>query len=131
MFQQFNEKRQELQTYIILQTEDKKREVFWIDDNKNIVRKEFSELFYKGSNPACQTPDQVKFRILSNDKASSTIDINGDCIPDLVLESVESDTQTKYLEFYLATSTGYCLLSINSLSSEYLMATFADIGRIT
>lgn len=129
MFQQFNEKRQELQTYVILQTEQYKREVFWVGDSKNIERKDFTELFYKGSNSACQNADLVKVNLLSNTRASSTVDINGDCIPDFVLESEDSSNQKKVLEFYLATTTGFCLVSVQTLDADYMMATFADIGK--
>jgi hypothetical protein len=129
MFQQFNEKRQELETFIILQTEADKREVFWIGDSKNIERKDFTEIMVQSTNGACQSSDLVKLNTLSNTRASSTVDINGDCVPDLVLESEDpSNPDKKILEFYYATTTGFCLISVRSLDGDYLMATFADIG---
>lgn len=129
MFQQFNEKRQELETFIILQTQADKREVFWIGDSKNVERKDFNEILVQSTNGACGNSDSVKFNTLSNTKASSTVDINGDCVPDLVLESDDpSITNKKTLEFYYATTTGFCLVSVKYLDDDYLMATFADIG---
>ena len=66
-------------------------------------------------------------KILSNDKGSSVIDFNGDCKPDLVLETVGGTTN--YLEFYITTDTGFCLIEQKSVPGDTLMASFGDISR--
>lgn len=131
MFQQFNDARQELQTFIILQTERDKRVVFYINpDNKNVENKSFTEFMYKGSQSACQNSDQTRMKYLNNLKASSTIDINGDCIPDLILETLDAGSNDKpYLEIYLSTPNGFCLVALQALDDDYLMASFADFSK--
>ena len=130
MFQQFNEDKNELQTFILMQTEKDKRLVYYIDSNGNLQNKNFNDMLYKGSSTACQNSDQIKLKYLSNTKASSTIDINGDCIPDLILESVDFSNNKNNLEIYLSTSSGYCLVSLQALDDDYLMASFADLSKL-
>ena len=133
MFQEFNDQRQELQSFLILQTERDKRTVFFLNpENKNVESKSFNDLMYKGSQPACQNSEQIRMKYLNNAKASSTIDINGDCIPDLILETLDAGTNDKpNLEIYLATPNGFCLVAIQALDDDYLMASFADFSSGT
>lgn len=130
MFQKFNEDKNELQTFILMQTEKDKRLVYFLDSNGNMQSQNFNDMFYKGSSTSCQNSDQIKLKYLSNTKASSTIDINGDCIPDLILESVDFSNNKNILEIYLSTSSGYCLVSLQALDDEYLMASFADLSKL-
>lgn len=130
MFQQFNEDKNELQTFILMQVEKDKRLVYFLDSNGNLQSKNFVDMMYTGSSTACQNADQIKLKYLSNTKASSTIDINGDCIPDLILETVDFSNNKNILEIYLATTQGYCLVSLQALDDDYLMASFADLSNL-
>lgn len=131
MFQRFNEDTQSLQTFLLVQAEKDKRLVYSISSAGNLENKEFSSYMYKGSDPKCNPLDQTNTQILSNTKGSSAIDINGDCVPDLVLETVDTSSGNKhYLEFYIATKDGYCLVDNRNIKDDLLMASFTDIGRV-
>lgn len=130
MFQQFNDARQELQSYILLQTEAEKRMVYFMNSAGNVESKDFNDMLYKGSLNACQTSAQIKMKYLNNAKASSTVDVNGDCIPDLILESNDAGSSDKpNLEIYFSTSSGFCLVAVQALEDDFLMASFGDFSR--
>ena len=130
MFQKFDDDKQALKTYLLMQTDVKNRMVYSVASNGNIEKSSFNDMLYKGSSTACQNYAQVELKYLSKSKASSTIDINGDCIPDLVLESTDSSNSKSVLEIYLSTPTGFCLVDIRTLEDDFLMASFADISSI-
>lgn len=131
MFQRFNDNvdKQELQTFILLQADKDTRKVYYYNDAKNIESKSFTDFMYKGSSSMCQDSDQIKMKTLSNTKASSTVDINGDCMPDLILETIDESNSKAILEFYYATKDGLCLVAVQALNDDYLMASFADFSN--
>lgn len=117
----------------MIQVEAKKRRVYSINASGNLESFDFSGLGHTGGDPKCQAFSQVDTQTLSDQKASSSIDINGDCIPDFILESVQTDSTTgkatHWLEFYSATSTGYCLIQNVQINDNFLMASFADLSN--
>lgn len=130
MFQKFNEDTQSLQSFLLIQSEKDKREVYFINKDGDLTHKNFNEYMYKGSNPKCMNSVQVNTQVMSNVKGSSAVDINNDCIPDLVLETVDTSASDNknYLEFYLATNEGYCLVDNRNIKDDYLMASFSDLS---
>jgi hypothetical protein len=131
MFQRFNDDTQSLQNYLLVQDTNSKRMVYFMGSDQNLQSKDFSDYMIKSSNPKCMSLDQTNTQVLSNTKGSSTIDINGDCSPDLVLETVDTSSGNKnYLEFYISTTAGYCLVDNRYIKDDYLMASFSDLGRL-
>ena len=127
MFQKFNSQRQLLQGYLLVQASEKQRLVFTMSDKGTLDSQDFSNFMQSGTDSRCQNLTSTDDKILSNDKGSSVIDFNGDCKPDLVLETVGGTTS--YLEFYITTDTGFCLIEQKSIPGDTLMASFGDISR--
>lgn len=129
VFQQFNEDNDSLRTYFLLQGQDENnpRQVFYFDSGSNSFKGASFNNFMADTklSTACMSLDQVKFHQISQKKASSFVDLNSDCRPDLVLESTEGNTS--YLEFYLSSDNGFCLVSIQPLTADYHMASFFDV----
>lgn len=99
-----------------------------MNDKGSLESKDFSTFMYIGTDSRCQILAGTDDKILSNDKGSSVIDFNGDCKPDLVLETVSGTTS--YIEFYISTETGFCLVDQKSIEADTLMASFSDVSRI-
>lgn len=130
MFQRFNEGTQSLQNFLLIQDSKDNRKVYFMNSDQSIQNKDFSDYMFKGSNPKCNSLSQTSTQILSNTKGSTTIDINGDCVPDLVLETIDTSAGNKhYLEFYISTQDGYCLIDNRNIKDDYLMASFSDLGN--
>jgi hypothetical protein len=130
MLQRFNDDTQSLQTYLLVQDSKNNRKMYYVEKDGEIKSKDFGDFMYKGSNPKCMSLSQTSTQEFSNTKGSSSIDINGDCIPDLILETVDTSSGNKhYLEFYIATNEGYCLVDNRNIKDDYLMASFSDIGK--
>lgn len=129
VFQMFNDARQALQSYLVVQTANDKRSVYYMSEHGSLESRDFDSFMVKSGNPRCLGQDQVSAQMMSDTKASSFIDVNGDCIPDLVIESVDRFNGRSYLEFYLHTDQGFCLVSNQALRKEYLMASFADLNN--
>lgn len=127
MFQMFNSNNQMLQTYFLMQMSPGNRYVYSLQASK-FVSVDFKTLLVNQGNskPPCQDYATVNSYTMSNTKASSFVDLNGDCMPDMVIESVSSGKN--YLEFYIYTQNGFCHLDKVMVTSS-LMATFADVSK--
>lgn len=129
IFQKFNTNRQALQTFLMVQATDSMRVVYTVSDSGNLDSVDFSTMVRKGGSGKCNDYSQTSTFILSDDKGSSTLDINGDCQPDLVLESTDRTTNNRYMEFYMHTADGFCLVETKKIGADYLMASFADLSK--
>lgn len=127
VFQQFNEQKNSLRTYFILQqSADVRNYYFYNPVSSSYESSIFSTMVVDRSfNAGCNSYDQIKGKLLSTARASSFVDLNNDCRPDLVLESDENGKQ--YLEFYLSTDSGFCLVSIQPLNGAFHMASIFDV----
>jgi hypothetical protein len=110
--------------------------VYWMEDNSSIKNRDFGDFVADSRLPganACQDYSQVSpEKILHPDKASSFLDINGDCAPDFVLQTVNKiPTNKDYLEIYLYMTAikKFCLVAIEPVSNTYAMASFADLSN--
>lgn len=127
VFQQFNEQTNNLRTYFILQqTADVRTYYFYNPSTSSYSSELFSTMVVDRTfNTGCNSFDQIKGKLLSTSRASSFVDLNNDCRPDLVLESDENGKQ--YLEFYLSTDSGFCLVAIQPLNGNFHMASVFDV----
>lgn len=135
-FQMFNNAKSMVRTHLLINSKSGTRKVFWMDDGAIINSRDFSDYVADSKLPGasnCQEYSQVSNeKILHPDKASSFLDINGDCAPDLVLQTINKNpTEKDYLEIYLylTKQQKFCLISIESVNNTYAMATFADLSR--
>lgn len=130
MFQMFNSQKENLQTYLLINTESNKRTVYWIGENNQLLSRDFSEFVVSSGDSACNSYSDVNNKVINPNKASSFVDINSDCIPDLILETVQTSDQTNFLEFYLfrPSSQKFCLVSVEAIPQNYLMASFGDLS---
>jgi hypothetical protein len=127
IFQQFNDENNNLRTYVLLQVSQGTRTVYYYNVGTSAwVGAGFNTFVAdpKVGN-GCNEYSQVSTHMISNMKASSFVDLNSDCRPDLVLESNDGDKP--YLEFYLASDNGFCLVSIQPLNADFHMASFFDV----
>jgi hypothetical protein len=134
-FQTFNNAKSFIRTHLLINTKSGTRMVYWMEDSSTIKSKDFSTFVADDQMPGasrCQNYSQVGTeKILHPDKASSFLDINGDCAPDFVLQSMsKTSNQKDYLEIYLYMTEikKFCLVAIESVNSTYSMATFADLS---
>lgn len=130
LFQKFDKEIQMLQTYMLVQVSATERKVYFLPKGgKELKEKPFSDFVTESGN--CQSLDQIPTNTISESKASSSVDINGDCIPDLIIESEEISGKTKksFLEIFLATPQGFCFIKLTTLGEDYLMSSFADLNN--
>jgi hypothetical protein len=137
VFQTFNEDKSMIRTHLLVNTKSGSRKVFWMEDSSTIKNREFADFVADSKLPgaaACQDYSQVSNeKILHPDKASSFLDINGDCAPDFVLQTInKTPTDKDYLEIYLYMTSikKFCLVAIEPVNNTYAMASFADLSRL-
>jgi hypothetical protein len=127
IFQQFSDENNNLRTYVLLQVNQGTRTVYYYNLGTTAwVAAGFNTFVADPKvGTGCNDYAQVSTHMISNKKASSFVDLNSDCRPDLVLESNDGDKP--YLEFYLASDNGFCLVSIQPLNADFHMASFFDV----
>lgn len=132
----FNDAKSMVRTYLLISAKSGTRMVFWMEEGSTIKSRDFGDFVADSKLPGasrCEDYSQVSTeKILHPDKASSFLDVNGDCAPDLVLQTINKNpTEKDYLEIYLYL-TGvqkFCLVAIEPVNNTYAMATFADLSR--
>jgi hypothetical protein len=96
-----------LTSYWLVMNEGKRTVLFFNDTDQKMKTQEFGE-FFDTSNPTKK--DEEDNVPTFNDKATLPkggafyfVDLNYDCRADIVLETIDTSTSTKYLEFYYFT----------------------------
>jgi hypothetical protein len=132
MFQTFNDQTKQLQTFFILQTSSSERLVFYMDGSKNLGTMPFTNLLVTGNSNCLNYQDNVvnSQNQLDSRRGSHFIDINGDCQPDLILQTLDKN-ENQYMEFYYAVgTTGFCLVQSKLIDNQnFSMAAFADMNN--
>ncbi len=128
VFQKFNTNKEQLQSYLMVQATDSMRVVYWVNENGGMDSIDFATMIAKSTNAKCNDYGQTNTFVLSNDRGSTFLDINGDCQPDLVIESTDRTNSNRYIEFYMYTADGFCLVDSKNIGKNYLMASFADLS---
>lgn len=126
MFQSYDQGIKQLKTYLIVQLSKSSRVVYSMDGG-NLSKKDFSEII--SQDAGCKPLTDINSLIIHPTKASSFLDINGDCQPDFIIESQNVITGRDYLEIYLYKKGKYCLVDVQSVAPKTLMSTLADLRK--
>lgn len=133
IFQRFDNQRNLLVPYLIVQKAT--RFVYTVASNGSVSEQPFDQFVVASSG--CLPYSQVSSRGLglAETKGGSVADLNGDCIPDMVLESADG-TNSPFLEFYYYQQgngqdipAGFCLVGIVPNGANSLTATFIDLNN--
>lgn len=132
IFQIFDNQRNVLVPYLVVQKAT--RFVYTVSSNGIVSEQPFDQ--FSVANAGCLEYSQVSSRglALAETKGGSVADLNGDCIPDLVFESVDKSGNS-FLEFYYYQQAGngllagFCLVGITPIGPNNLSATFVDLNN--
>jgi hypothetical protein len=106
------------------------RSLYYVDPSTDkITSKDWSTVLSKApectpKNPAPGMQDLV----IDADLGSSFVDMNADCRPDILLQSVGENHQ-RVQEFYLYSNEGFCLVSKQNMAATWTMPSFFDMNN--
>jgi len=118
-------------TYLLVQgNTDNVRACYYIDrnDNNKMTHRPFSELLNTKDTTHCLSQSNVDGFTLNPYLGSSFVDMNADCRPDLLFNSLGDGAQ-KQQEIYLYTNDGFCLVNVQSMPSQITMPSFLDLNN--
>lgn len=128
LFQVYDEEIGELRTMLIYQKMEDERKIlsFSRDDDGTV---DYEEKHFKSivsQRMGCKSFDFVRFNKMSDKHAGAFIDLNMDCRPDLVIESIGEEGRV--LEIYFYTGEGFCLVDLNPVPSDFSSPAFFNIN---
>jgi hypothetical protein len=106
------------------------RSLFYVDPSTDkITSKAWDSVLSKApecnpKNPAASMQDLL----MDADLGSSFVDMNADCRPDILLQSL-GDNHQRVQEFYLYSNEGFCLVSKQFMPSNWTMPSFFDMNN--
>lgn len=128
-FQIFDNDIEQLRTYLIIQKFENERVVIYIeskeDGSNKIVEKKFKDFLSKDSK--CKSYENVMMNKVSNKHSGAFIDLDMDCRPDLLIESISQDGRVE--EIYYYTEQGFCLVDINKVPEGWSHVSFLDLDQ--
>lgn len=100
------------------------------DPDKDMIVQDFNELIYADSRNECLNED-YNFAI-SKPHSSAFVDINGDCINDILIHSMKGTS--RYLEFWIGKKAAegeikYCLKDIKSVPDNFGIFSITDVNN--
>ena len=93
-----------------------------------MTHRPFSELLNTKDTKNCKSQSTVDGFTLNPYLGSNFIDMNADCRPDLLLNSVGDGAQ-KQQEIYLYTNDGFCLVNVEPMPPSITMPSFLDLNN--
>lgn len=135
IFETYRDDKKKVITKILLQTSkgaENTREVYSVKQNhkddsdpkREWVVESWKEIMSKKSE--CQSIDKVSGNTLSENFASSFVDINLDCRGDLILETTKDNR--RYNEFYYFLDDGFCFVGAQEVPKAFSYGSFEDLN---